>query len=104
MRYCTENGELDLIEKGPLKKRKKILNKKKLDAWFAHKNRKASKDKILFGHWASIKGHTNSSYAIGLDTGCVWGGKLSLYELESGITVSCDCNKKNKPISQSRNY
>ena len=93
MRYCTENGELDLMEKGPLKKSQKTIKKKKLDAWFAHENRKASKDKIVFGHWASINGQTNSSYAIGLDTGCVWGGKLSLYELESGQIISCDCSK-----------
>ena len=93
MRYCTEDGELDLIEKGPLKKRQKTIRKRKLDAWFAHEKRKTSKDKIVFGHWASINGQTNSSNAIGLDTGCVWGGKLSLYELESGLTISCDCSK-----------
>ena len=93
MRYCTEDGELDLIEKGPLKKRQKTIRKRKLDAWFAHKKRKTSKDKIVFGHWASINGQTNSSNAIGLDTGCVWGGKLSLYELESGLTINCDCSK-----------
>ena len=91
MRYCTENGELDLIEKGPLKKRQMTIKKRKLDAWFAHEKRKASKDKIVFGHWASINGQTNSSNAIALDTGCVWGGKLSLYELESGLTISCNC-------------
>ena len=93
MRYCTEDGELDLIEKGPLKKRQKTIRKRKLDAWFAHEKRKTSKDKIVFGHWASINGQTNSSNAIGLDTGCVWGGKLSLYELESGLTINCDCSK-----------
>ncbi len=94
MRYCTEDGELDLIEKGSLKKPQKILNQKKLDAWFEHKSRKSTKDKIIFGHWASINGRTNSSHVIGLDTGCVWGGKLSLYELESGLTISCDCSIK----------
>ena len=94
MRYCTENGELDLLDKGPLKKRQKTIKKRKLDAWFAHENRKTSKDKIVFGHWASINGKTNSSYAIGLATGCVWGGKLSLYELESGLIISCDCSKR----------
>ena len=94
MRYCAEDGELDLIEKGPPKKRHKVFNSKKFDAWFAHKNRKTLKNKIIFGHWASINGRTNSPYTIGLDTGCVWGGKLSLYELESGLTISCNCNKK----------
>ncbi len=93
MRYCTPDGRLDLINKGPIKKNHFTLKTKGFDAWFAHKNRKTKKDRILFGHWAAINGKTNSANAIGLDTGCVWGGHLSLYEIESREKISCKCRK-----------
>ena len=67
------------------------LGDQKVSAWFSHKGRKSAGDKILFGHWASIAGHTDSEHAIGLDTGCVWDGALSLYHLETGQWTRCEC-------------
>ena len=87
MRYCTRDGVLDLESKGPSPN----LGKQKVSAWFSHPNRKTAQDRILFGHWASIEGHTDSPNAIGLDTGCVWDGALSLYELETAQWTRCQC-------------
>jgi len=87
MRYCTSDGLLDLESKGP----SPIPGSRKVSAWFSHPNRKAANDKILFGHWASIEGHTDSPNAIGLDTGCVWGGALSMFCLDSGEWTRCKC-------------
>ena len=87
MRYCTKDGVLDLESKGPSPN----LGKQKVSAWFSHPNRKTAQDRILFGHWASIEGHTDSPNAIGLDTGCVWDGALSLYELETAQWTRCQC-------------
>jgi len=89
MRYCTKDGVLDLDSKGP--QPNPNLGDKKVSAWFSHPKRKSVHDRILFGHWASIEGQTDSPNAIGLDTGCVWGGALSLYELETGQWTRCDC-------------
>lgn len=89
MRYCTASGVLDLESKGSSPN----LGKQKVSAWFSHPQRKTADDRILFGHWASIEGHTDSPNAIGLDTGCVWGGALSLYHLESGERVRCECDQ-----------
>lgn len=87
MRFCTKDGVLDLESKGP----SPDLGKTAMSAWFSHPKRKTVKDRILFGHWASIEGQTDHPNAIGLDTGCVWGGTLSLYELETGRRTGCQC-------------
>ncbi len=86
MRYCTKKGALDLVSTGPVPDAGK-----KVDAWFSHPNRKSAGERIIFGHWASLEGHTNSPELIGLDTGCVWNGALSLYCLETAERFSCAC-------------
>jgi bis(5'-nucleosyl)-tetraphosphatase (symmetrical) len=92
MRYCTKDGVLDLESKGASPHPgAPSPGDQKVSAWFSHPNRKTANDKILFGHWASIQGHTDSPNAIGLDTGCVWDGALSLYELETGQWTRCQC-------------
>ncbi len=88
IRYCTPEGELDLVSKGP-----KPNAGKKVAPWFSHPNRKSAGERILFGHWASLEGHCNEPGHIALDTGCVWGGALSLYHLETGMWTRCACKK-----------
>lgn len=87
MRFCTKKGVLDLTSKGATPDQPM----KKVSAWFSHPGRKAANDKILFGHWAAIEGVTDSPNAIALDTGCVWGRQLSLYQLETGQWTQCEC-------------
>ncbi|NND66803.1 MAG: symmetrical bis(5'-nucleosyl)-tetraphosphatase [Halioglobus sp.] len=87
MRYCTKEGWLDLESKGP----EPPANGKRVSAWFSHPNRLTANDRIVFGHWAALEGRTDTANAIGLDTGCVWGGSMSLFELETGGRTHCDC-------------
>jgi bis(5'-nucleosyl)-tetraphosphatase (symmetrical) len=55
-----------------------------LTPWYLCPNPKLKKKKvILFGHWASLMGETNNESIIALDTGFVWGKKMSLYCIES---------------------
>lgn len=57
---------------------------KGLTPWYLCPNPKLKKNKIiLFGHWASLMGETNNKNMIALDTGFVWGKKMSLYCIES---------------------
>lgn len=94
MRYCYEDGGLDLISKGPLSNPGgPAARDEALDAWFNHEGRKAADDRIIFGHWASLQGKTSTPNAIGLDSGCVWGNSMTLYCLETGerIEESCNC-------------
>ncbi|MDX1735876.1 MAG: diadenosine tetraphosphatase, partial [Halioglobus sp.] len=92
MRYCTSDGVLDLKNKGPTPASgAEFIGDRKVCAWFNHAGRKTADDTILFGHWASLAGSTGCPRAIGLDTGCVWDGTLSMYELESRAWISCKC-------------
>ncbi|MEH6607796.1 MAG: symmetrical bis(5'-nucleosyl)-tetraphosphatase [Halioglobus sp.] len=86
MRFCSKKGVLDLDSKGASPDHGKPVS-----AWFSHPHRKTVDDKILFGHWASIEGQTDTPNAIALDTGCVWGGALSFYCLETGEWTRCKC-------------
>ncbi|WP_201525998.1 MULTISPECIES: symmetrical bis(5'-nucleosyl)-tetraphosphatase [Psychrobacter] len=51
--------------------------------------------KILFGHWAALKGNVDLPYARAIDGGCVWGNHLLAYRLSDGkvITSSAKCPK-----------
>jgi bis(5'-nucleosyl)-tetraphosphatase (symmetrical) len=95
MRYCYADGRLDLISKGPLEAPGgPAAGDDAIDAWFNHAHRKTVYDRIIFGHWASLQGHTSTPNAIGLDTGCVWGNALCAYCLETGERVTQPCVPK----------
>jgi bis(5'-nucleosyl)-tetraphosphatase (symmetrical) len=49
--------------------------------WFKHKHRKTREVTVVFGHWAALGLKVRKRY-IALDSGCVWGGKLSAVRLE----------------------
>lgn len=95
MRYCYPDGRLDLVSKGPLSNPGgPAAGTPGLDAWFRHpRSVRSDDDVILFGHWASLQGQTDSEAVVALDTGCVWGNSMTLYCLETGERVqeSCSC-------------
>lgn len=86
MRYCDQEGRLDLHYKGNIENAPAHLQ-----PWFAITDRKTKDDNIIFGHWASLKGNTQEPNIYPLDTGCVWGGCLTAMRLEDGkkFTVNC---------------
>ncbi len=48
--------------------------------WFEHPARKTASTLIAFGHWSTL-GLVQRPNLLGLDTGCVWGGKLTAAEI-----------------------
>jgi bis(5'-nucleosyl)-tetraphosphatase (symmetrical) len=65
--------------------------------WFDAPDRKTAGTPIAFGHWSSL-GLVERSDLFGLDTGCVWGGRLSAVRIEGGrrelIQVDCEAAQR----------
>ena len=61
--------------------------------WFEAPGRKTAGTPIAFGHWSTL-GLLDRADLLGLDTGCVWGGKLSAARIDGAqreiIQVDCD--------------
>ncbi len=78
-RFCSDKGEFDWHQKTADAKDEHIA------PWFAHKQAKwKKKTRVVFGHWAA-KGLVHEADVLGLDTGCVWGGSLTIAKLEAGV-------------------
>ncbi len=81
LRYLLDNNRINFGEKGaPGKQEKDLL------PWYQVANRQSSGHKIAFGHWSTIylgnEQNFTSHNVYPLDTGCLWGGKLSALRLE----------------------
>jgi bis(5'-nucleosyl)-tetraphosphatase (symmetrical) len=72
LRWCTADGELLLNEKGGLQKPVPGAL-----PWFRLPDRRTREERILFGHWSTI-GFLAENNCWALDSGCLWGGRLSL--------------------------
>ena len=77
MRFCAEDGTLDLDTKDAFNAPHPFY------PWFSLRNRKTTEDKLVFGHWASLEGRDCGENLFALDTGCVWGGPLRILNLDT---------------------
>lgn len=90
MRYCGEDGRLELTNKNPPSRPPTDCH-----PWFLHPHRQMAKETVIFGHWAALEGVTGIDNAIALDTGCVWGNHMTLMRLEDKTRfISADSIKK----------
>ena len=76
LRFCDKNGKILASASGPPGSQKSPYK-----PWFKHKSRKTAKVTIAFGHWAAL-GLMIKKRVICMDSGCVWGGRLSALRLE----------------------
>lgn len=81
MRFCRADGTLDLTHKTAHSPEPELLR-----PWFEWYQQQ---HQVLFGHWAALEGRSNPR-CVALDTGCVWGGKLTAYRLEDGRRFQVD--------------
>jgi bis(5'-nucleosyl)-tetraphosphatase (symmetrical) len=76
LRYCDRKGNTNFTQKGP-----PGSQPKRYIPWFRHPGLKCRKWRIVFGHWSSL-GYMQKGNVISLDSGCVWGGKLTAVRLD----------------------
>lgn len=60
-----------------------------LKAWFEFPRESGQQEHILFGHWSTLPQLRNTA-GYCLDTGCVWGGKLTALRLEDERVFQVD--------------
>ncbi|WP_304161984.1 bis(5'-nucleosyl)-tetraphosphatase (symmetrical) ApaH [Lonsdalea britannica] len=77
MRYCFNGGQLDMMCKTPPAQAPSLLK-----PWFNLPGPVPSEYAIAFGHWASLEGKGTPEGIFALDTGCCWGGALTLLHWE----------------------
>lgn len=82
MRMCESKNTMELSYTGGLAKAPKNLK-----PWF--KLREPETYQIYFGHWAAIGFYQYKNY-ICLDSGCVWGNKLSAWHIEEKKLIQVD--------------
>ena len=75
LRFCTPGGRMEFESKEGLRD-----GPKGYIPWFKVTKRKTRDTLIYFGHWSTL-GLLREQNIISLDTGCVWGGKLTAMEV-----------------------
>ena len=87
LRVCSVDGRVDLKWKG-----KPPPSNSSYQPWFDIEGRASTDARVIFGHWSAL-GFVQRNAVVGLDSGCVWGGSLTAFDLDTDrppITVACD--------------
>jgi len=77
-RYCTSDGRFNWeVRTGEAEKEYEI-------PWYSHEGAawRKKKCRVVYGHWAAQGLVLDQPHVLGLDSGCVWGGGLSLARLD----------------------
>ncbi|HQS37575.1 MAG: bis(5'-nucleosyl)-tetraphosphatase (symmetrical) [Methylotenera sp. 24-45-7] len=93
LRICSAQGQMEFKFKGELQDIPAGFM-----PWFDVPQRATKDTQVIFGHWSALGlQQRNNIYA--LDTGCLWGGKLSAMNLETKGITQVDSHPLDKPIS-----
>lgn len=77
LRYCGLDGRMDLRPKS-----RPGQQPEHLVPWFQVPGRKNRSLRIVFGHWSTL-GLWKDDGVIGIDSGCLWGGRLTAVRLDT---------------------
>jgi bis(5'-nucleosyl)-tetraphosphatase (symmetrical) len=80
LRYCDSRGRLDFQAKGaPGSQPPRLL------PWFMVGDRRSAQTEVVFGHWSTLgQVHWPEQRVYCLDTGAVWGQRLTALRLDDG--------------------
>lgn len=93
IRFVAADGTLDLETKEGADQTPPGLY-----PWFEAPGRRTEGVAIAFGHWSTL-GLIDRPDLLSLDTGCVWGGRLSAMRVDGGRRelVQVDCEQAQRP-------
>lgn len=92
MRLCAPDGTMDFKEKESAG----APPGSDLLPWFDVPGRRSAGTTVVFGHWSAL-GLLLREDVVGLDSGCVWGGKLSALCLNDRSLLQVDCPEYKAP-------
>ncbi len=91
MRYCDKHGRMDFEHNNrPGTQPDQWL------PWFKVPGRKSADARIIFGHWSTL-GYFRGNNCYAIDTGCLWGGRLTALRLDGpsySVAVDCPCQQQ----------
>jgi len=93
IRFVTEDGKLEFATKDGA-----AAAPPGYHAWFDAPGRRSADTPIAFGHWSTL-GLLDRPDVLCLDTGCVWGGRLSAARIDGGRReiVQVECRAARRP-------
>lgn len=93
LRICAEDGQMEFKFKGELEDIPDGFM-----PWFDVPNRATRDTQVIFGHWSAL-GLQQRENIYALDTGCLWGGKLTAMNLDTKAIIQVDSHPLDEPIS-----
>ena len=94
LRFCDAQGQLDFKTKEGAASAPEGFT-----PWYDAPGRRTAGIPIAFGHWSTL-GPLDRPDLLALDTGCVWGGKLSAARVDQGRKldlIQVDCAQAQQP-------
>ncbi len=64
--------------------------------WYDMPGRQSRDVRVIFGHWSTLGLYVRDDVAA-LDTGCLWGGRLTALRLEDGRIFQIGCQARRQP-------
>lgn len=87
MRFVSPDGTEDFSAKEGLDSAPQNMQ-----PWFEYPRKPEDEAyTFLFGHWAALQGKTPHPRFVAMDTGCIWGGCLTLKNLDNGKLIQIQC-------------
>lgn len=83
MRFCSAQGVMEFQTKGEVRAAPPGYM-----PWFDVPGRASADATVVFGHWSAL-GWYERPNLLGLDSGCVWGGRLTAVRLEDRRVFQC---------------
>ncbi|MEO6922088.1 MAG: symmetrical bis(5'-nucleosyl)-tetraphosphatase [Collimonas sp.] len=91
LRFCNKDGTMELAAKESAG-----ISLPGYLPWFDAPQRQTADVTVVFGHWSTL-GLVLRPNLIGLDTGCVWGGKLTAVRLADRALLQVSCPQAQRP-------